>query len=106
MAQPQHAAVQECNKAIVQASFERWRNGTGGPFELLAADSEGTITGSSPLSKTYHSKQQFLDEVITPFNKRMAKPLLPTVQGLYPMGTWWLFSSTPKQQRGITNRTG
>jgi len=86
MAQLQQATVQESNKAKMQASFERWRNGTGGPFEMLAEDSEWTITGSSPLSKTYHGKQQFLDEVITPFNKRMAKPLVPTVRGVYADG--------------------
>jgi len=28
------------NKALVQASFERWKNGTGGPFELLAPDAQ------------------------------------------------------------------
>jgi ketosteroid isomerase-like protein len=90
MAQPvtqsRQATIQEVNKDIVRASFERWRNGTGGPFELLAADAEWTITGSSPLSETYHSKEEFLDEVITPFNERMAKPLVPTVHGIYADG--------------------
>jgi ketosteroid isomerase-like protein len=38
------------------------------------------------LSKTYRSKQQFLDEVIGPFNARMAKPLVPTIRGLYADG--------------------
>jgi len=38
------------------------------------------------LSKTYESKQQFLDEVIGPFNARMAKPLVPTIRGLYADG--------------------
>ncbi len=65
-------SVQDSNKALVQSSFDRWRNGTGGPFELLAPEAEWTIVGSSPLSKTYHSRQQFLDEVIDPFNARMA----------------------------------
>ena len=74
------------NKALVQASFERWKNGTGGPFELLAPDAEWTIVGSSPLSKTYHSKQEFIDQVIGPFNARMAKPLVPTVRGIYSDG--------------------
>jgi ketosteroid isomerase-like protein len=70
------SAPQLDNKALVQASFERWENGTGGPFELLAPDAEWTIVGSSPLSKTYQSKQEFLDRVIGPFNARMAKPLV------------------------------
>ena len=56
-------AAQQDNKAVVQASFDRWRDGTGGPFELLSPDAEWTIVGSSPLSKTYHSRKEFLDEV-------------------------------------------
>ena len=82
----EQASVQVQNKALVQASFERWGNGNGGPFELLAPDVEWTIVGSSPLSKTYHSKQEFLDEVIGPFNARMAVPLVPTIRGLYADG--------------------
>jgi ketosteroid isomerase-like protein len=82
----QASAPQTDNKALVQASFERWKDGTGGPFELLASDVEWTIVGSSPLSKTYRSKQEFLDAVIKPFNARMSKPLVPTVRGLYADG--------------------
>jgi uncharacterized protein len=82
----QASAPQPDNKALVQASFERWESGTGGPFELLAPDAEWTIVGSSPLSKTYHSKQEFIDKVIGPFNARMAKPLVPTIRGLYADG--------------------
>src|SRR5208337_2801011 len=83
-ANPQDDVIeQDSNKAVVRASFDRWRKGTGGPFELLAPEAEWTIVGSSPLSKTYHSRQEFLDEVIHPFNARMLKPLVPTVRGLF-----------------------
>ena len=44
--------TEDSNKALVQASFGRWKSGTGGPFELLAPDAEWTIVGSSPLAKT------------------------------------------------------
>jgi len=74
------------NKALVQASFDRWRSGTGGPFELLTPDAEWTIVGSSPLAKTYRSKKEFIDEVIGPFNARMSKPLVPTVRGIFADG--------------------
>jgi ketosteroid isomerase-like protein len=74
------------NKALVQASFDRWRAGTGSPFELLLPEADWTIVGSSPLSKTYASRQAFLDEVIQPFNARMATPLIPTVRGIYADG--------------------
>jgi ketosteroid isomerase-like protein len=74
------------NKALVQASFDRWRAGTGSPFELLLAEADWTIVGSSPLSKTYASRQAFLEEVIEPFNARMKTPLVPTVRGIYADG--------------------
>jgi ketosteroid isomerase-like protein len=76
---------QEANKALVRAGFERWASGTGSPFELLAPNAEWTIVGTSPLSKTY-SRQQFLDEVIGPFNARMQKQLVPSVRGIYADG--------------------
>jgi ketosteroid isomerase-like protein len=74
------------NKALVQAGFDRWRAGTGSPFELLLAEADWTIVGSSPLSKTYPSRQAFLEEVIEPFNARMKTPLVPTVRGIYADG--------------------
>lgn len=86
MAQTEAKSTQENNKAIVAASFDRWRNGTGGPFELLVPEAEWTIVGSSPLSKTYQSKKEFIDQVIDPFNARMASPLVPTVRGMYADG--------------------
>jgi uncharacterized protein len=79
-------AKEESNKALVQASFDRWKNGTGGPFELLAPDVEWTIVGTSPLARTYRSKKEFLDVVIDPFNARMSTPLVPAVHGIYADG--------------------
>jgi uncharacterized protein len=80
------SSIQERNKALVQASFDNWRSGTGSPFDLLAPDAEWTIVGSSPLSATYCSKREFLDSVIHPFNARMATPLVPSVRGIYADG--------------------
>lgn len=77
--------IERHNKDLVSAAFERWRNGTGNPFELLAADATWTIVGSSPLSKTYR-RQDFLNEVIGPFNARMSEPLVPSVRGVYADG--------------------
>lgn len=79
-------AATDSNKALVQASFDRWSAGTGSPFELLAPKADWTIVGSSPLSKTYPNKQAFLDEAINPFNARMATPLRPSVRGIYADG--------------------
>ena len=82
---PEDPNTQATNKALVQASFDRWRNGTGGPFELLSPDAEWTIVGSSPLSNTYRRKE-FLEDVIAPFNARMATPVMPTVRGIHADG--------------------
>jgi len=80
------ASTQHKNKAIVQASFDRWKSGTGDPFELLVPEAEWTILGSSPMSKTYHSRKELMDEVSGPFNARMGKPPLRTIRGLYADG--------------------
>ncbi len=79
-------SMEEKNKAIVSEGFANWANGTGSFFDLLADDAEWTITGSSPVSKTYTSRQQFLDEAIIPINERLSARIIPTVRGIYADG--------------------
>jgi uncharacterized protein len=74
------------NKEIVRAGFEAWRNGTGGVFNLLAPDAKWTIVGNSPVSRTYTSRQEFMDVVINPFNARLSSRLVPTVPAIYADG--------------------
>jgi len=81
-----YKGAEDSNKALVLASFDRWRAHKGSPFELLAPEADWTIVGSSPHSKTYPDRQAFLDEVIGPFNARMSTPLTPTVRGIYADG--------------------
>ena len=76
------------NKERIRASFEDWRNGTGGPFTLLADDATWTIVGRSVAAGTDRSRQEFLDAVIDPFNARMSVPLRPTVRALFAEGDW------------------
>jgi len=97
---------QASNKAVVQASFDRWRDGTGGPFELLTPEAEWTIVGSSPLSRTYNSRQEFLDDVIHPFNARMMEPLVPTVRGIFADGDMViiLFDAAATARDGVPYR--
>lgn len=76
----------DANKQLIQASFDRWRAGTGGPFELLAANATWTITGNSLAAKEYASRAEFLDTVIKPFNARLTKPLFPTIRSLHSEG--------------------
>jgi ketosteroid isomerase-like protein len=78
--------LEQDNKAAIQAAFDDWAAGSGGPFSLLAADATWTIVGNSPVSRTFESRQEFLDVVIEPFNARLATPLVPAVRGLYAEG--------------------
>ena len=100
------AAREESNKVLVQGAFDRWRNGTGSPFDLLPPDAEWTIVGSSPLSKTYRTRQEFVDQVITPFNARLAKPLVPSLRGIYADGDMVIifFDATATAKDGLPYR--
>lgn len=74
------------NKEIIKAAFDAWTAGTGNVFDLLAPDARWTIVGNSPASRTYSSRQEFLDLVIKPFNFRLSRRLIPAVRGLYADG--------------------
>jgi uncharacterized protein len=78
--------IQARNKQAIQAGFDAWRNGTGSPFDLLASDATWTIVGNSPVSRTYATRQEFMDVVITPFNARLSSRLVPTMRGIYADG--------------------
>jgi hypothetical protein len=78
--------IRKQNKELIQAAFDAWHNGLGGVFDLLAPDAKWTIVGNSPVSKTYTSRQEFMDVVITPFNARLSERLIPTVRGIYADG--------------------
>jgi uncharacterized protein len=78
--------VEGKNKEIIRGRFDAWRNGTGSPFDLLAADAKWTIVGNAPVSRTYNSKQEFMDAVIKPFNARMSRRLIPSVRRIYAEG--------------------
>jgi len=74
------------NKTTIERSFNAWRDGTGGPFDLLAENATWTIVGRSVVSKTFDSREAFLRDVIRPFNARMSAPLRPEVRNLYADG--------------------
>jgi ketosteroid isomerase-like protein len=78
--------IMEKNKKLIQDGFENWANGTGNFFDLLADNVVWTITGNSPISKTYTSRKQFLEEVIVPLNERLSQMIVPKLSGIYADG--------------------
>lgn len=78
--------VEARNLDIVRAGLDAWRDGTGSPYDALADDAMWEITGNSLASRTYISEEDFLANVIRPFNARMSAPLVPMVRDLYADG--------------------
>ncbi|MDX2211073.1 MAG: nuclear transport factor 2 family protein [Sphingopyxis sp.] len=76
----------DANRATIARAMDAWAAGTGGPYDLLAADAVWTISGNSLASKTYPSKEAFMRKVIRPFNARMKERLIPSVHALYVDG--------------------
>jgi uncharacterized protein len=74
------------NLGVVERGLNAWRDGTGSPYDDLADDAKWEITGTSVASRTYNSKEDFLANVIRPFNARLSARLVPTVRNLYADG--------------------
>jgi ketosteroid isomerase-like protein len=56
----------EANRQTIRQAFAAWRQGTGAISEVFAPEMVWRIEGHSLASKEYGSKQQFIDEVLTP----------------------------------------
>ena len=65
-------ATTEANRATISRAFEAWSNGTAAITEVFAPDMVWRIEGHSLASGEYSDRQQFLDEVLTPFGARFA----------------------------------
>jgi ketosteroid isomerase-like protein len=69
-----------------EQAFHAWQNGTGNVADLFAYNLVWTITGHSLASKTYHSKQEFIDEVLRPFAARFSERFRPVSTRVYMDG--------------------
>lgn len=83
---PQQQQQQQQNKKLIQEGFDHWASNQDSFFDLLSDDIEWTITGTSPFSKTYTGRKQFLDEVIAPLSACLSKQITPKVRALYADG--------------------
>jgi ketosteroid isomerase-like protein len=78
-----YSEVEARNLDLVRSGFDKWVQGSGSVFELLAATARSTIVGNSDVSRVYESKQELMESVIEPFNARLSRPLIPNLRGLY-----------------------
>lgn len=56
------------------------------PAAGIANDATWEITGNSVAARVYTSKEDFMSNVILPFNARMTVPLKPTIREIYADG--------------------
>jgi ketosteroid isomerase-like protein len=92
------------NKKIIVDAFNGWTEGTGNFFDLLDDNVEWTITGNTQFAKTYIGRQQFINEVIVPLNKRLKVKIVPTVLAVYEDGNTVIvrWDGTATANDGIT----
>ena len=79
----------EANRNIIRQAFDAWHQGTGSITDVFALGMVWRIEGHSAASKEYGSKQQFIDEVLTPFGARFtaSEPFRPvTIRAVYADG--------------------
>jgi len=60
----------EANRETIRQAFDAWSDGSRAISEVFAPDMVWRIEGHSLASKEYRDKQQFIDEVLTPFGAR------------------------------------
>jgi len=79
---PEIAGIRtEANREIISQAFGAWHRGTGAITDVFAPGMIWRIEGHSAASKEYQSKQQFIDEVLSPFGARFSTsdPFRPVV---------------------------
>jgi ketosteroid isomerase-like protein len=95
------------NRKLIEDGFERWANNKGLFFDLLDENVEWIITGNGPLSKTYTSRKQFLQEAIAPISARLSKQITPKIRSIYSDGDTviviWDGTSTAKDGKPYNN---
>ena len=96
------------NKQLIQDVFAAWTKGDGGAFfNILADDVRWTVIGTSPVSRTYTSKQAFLEGATKPLSAKLAGPIQPTVRNIIAEGDnvvlQWEGKATSKSGKPYNN---
>jgi uncharacterized protein len=67
----------EANRQVIREAFDAWRDGTRPITDVFAPEMVWRIEGHSVASREYGDKQEFIDEVLTPFGARFASSSEP-----------------------------
>ena len=96
------------NKKLIQDVFTAWAGGDGMAFfNTLAEDVQWTVIGTSPVSRTYTSRQAFVDGAAKPLTAKLAGPIQPTVVNIIAEGDnvvlQWEGKATTKAAKPYNN---
>ncbi len=81
------ASLQDSNKQFIRDAFDRWAQGRGDVFSLLADDVTWHITGfDADIAKTYSSREALMAGAARPLADRVTQPLKPEVRGIWADG--------------------
>ena len=97
------------NKKIIQAAFTAWSQGDGmALFNLIADQVQWTITGSSPISGTYTSKTDFIEQALKPQREHLTGPPTAQVHNILAEDDWvvvqWEGKATTKTGMPYNNQ--
>jgi uncharacterized protein (TIGR02246 family) len=75
------------NKKLIQDTFTAWARGDGSAFfNLLAEDVRWTVIGNTPVSRTYTSRDAFVEGAVKPLTAKLDGPIVPTVRDIIAEG--------------------
>jgi len=75
------------NKKLIQDAFAGWARGDANAFfNLLAEDVRWTVIGTTPVSRTYASRAEFVEGATKPLMEKLAGPIVPTVRDVIAEG--------------------
>ena len=72
----------EHNLQLVQEKVDAWKAGTGSLFDLVSERVQWTVAGTSPVSGTYNSKRDFMNQAVAPISARLNAPVKLTAAEL------------------------
>lgn len=75
------------NKKLIQDAFAGWARGDANAFfNLLAEDVRWTVIGSTPVSRTYARRAEFVEGATKPLMGKLVGPIVPTVRDVIAEG--------------------
>lgn len=96
------------NKEFVKKIFDELAAGNHGALlKRVAVDAHWTVTGSSPVSGTYHGKKDFYEKVLYQVRSKLTNRVQPTVKNILAEGDTvvveWVGKSTSKSGKPYNN---